>query len=625
MLVNSLSKFGEALERLERCGNELVCDIETVNGLDMFAKENPARICAIQLGHMHEDGADAYFPYRHGSGFNLPLELMEPLRKLLKGKTLLFFNAMFDVRVMHFDGFSLPDKIEDAQGSSFLADENEPKLSLKPLSVKHLGAGADDEETELKAELRKRGFSTASGGKEFMYMLEPERVAPYGLKDIKITRDLHKNRMQVVRKWRMEHAYHELCAYLRVLIKMSLRGLPFSIEEAERQRAKIGPRLLEMEARMREVIGDINFNSTKQLAEALGLPSTKKEYLEDLLIKTPDERFRLVLDWRVLRKADDAFFTPYIAKTDINGRLHTAYRVFRAKTGRLSSADVNLQQISRDQSNRGYSLKSCFIAEEGKLLLSSDLQAAEPRICAYMANEPTMIKAFLSNTDYHTAIARQVFRKDNISGEERTSAKVVGLGVLYNLGATKSARKLALRHEKMPGGGFARCNELVWCMDKETDSLRERECSDVDAEFCTYEGRAFVNKFFEGVSELKPYRDAVTRVAERNGYVRHPHSGRVRRLGSRYAFKALNFLAQHGCAYMLQRITMELDKQIDPTDAQLLHSVHDDLQFEIVQGPRMDQTIEQIKHIITSTVTLGPVPVVTDTKIGKSLGSLVKV
>lgn len=618
MLVATRDDFAYALSRLQALTGPLVIDTET-SGLEMFARENPARMVGIAIGDAERPGNDFYFTFRHGEGENLPLELLEPLRELVKHRTWYGHNLAFDVKILLHDGFQMPGHIRDTIIASHLCDENEPSFALKELGRKYISETAADADEELKKELRARKL-----GKGDMWRLPATMVAPYALQDINLTRQLYAKFAPELNRWGLTKLYAEVNEFSLALTRMEMRGLQLDVEETQRQADRVWPTIERVKMRIRFLAGyDINLNSPKQLREWLRLPETDQKALQEAIDRDQREDCKLVLEYRAAHKAKRTYFDPYMARMTAAGRVHFNYKVTGTVTGRLSG---NGQQMSRDQSGRGYSVRSCFTAKPGHFLIEGDFSAVEPRIAAHYSGDKVMQQAFFEGKDFHTAVARSMFKKDNISKEERTSAKTVGLGTLYGMGAHKAARKLGLRHEKDPTTGkFLPHHVDVWAFHN--DQLVQVPCHVADAEFCTHAGKEFRAKFYEGVPELQPFLRTVVDKATQHRYVRNPISGRVRRFTGPRAkpFSAPNSLIQSTAADILRRALVALDRLFtEPHHPQMVLTVHDSIVFEVPFGPSAMEYLQTIKQVMENTTKLS-VPLVVDFKIGPSLGNMAEI
>jgi DNA polymerase-1 len=621
MLVTNVEDFERALADLKMLTGPIITDIEGT-GLNPHKREDPARMCGIAVARV-EEGPGYYFSYGHGDGPNLPRETLPALRDVMSKRTWIGHNiGGYDIPVLTFDGFEIPTNIEDTIIAAHLCFEGEESFALKTLAVKYIDPNADASDKALRALLKERKL-----GKGDMWRLPASSVVDDALDDLKLPRQLRAKYLKELERWGLMRLYYEMNEFRLAMTRMELRGLQLDREEVQRQIASIGPRIEETKARIRELAGfDINVNSPLQLKAWLGLPKTDKATLVEVMHRDQREDVRLLLEYRELFKAESTYFRPFLELCDERDRLHTSYKVHGTVTGRLSSSNPNLQNASRDQTGRAYSIRKCFTAPEGYFLAQFDYSAIEPRIAAHYSGDKVMKQAFFEGKDFHTAVARSMYKTQDINKEQRTTAKTIGLGTLYGMGSYKAARKLGLRHEKLPDGTFAPCFHDVWCF--QGDQLVQLPCHLADKEFCTHAGKGFRQKFYEGVPELEPFLKSVIAKAQQHGYVRNPLSGRVRRfVGPRARpYSAPNALIQSTAAEILRKAFVALDRIFPghPGTPRAVLTVHDSLAWEIPYGPDALEHLRKIKHVMETTTKLS-VPVVVDVEIGTSLGNLAKI
>lgn len=622
MLIDNADDFAWAIAELATCRDTcegFVVDTETT-GLDMFARENPARMVGIAITPITPGHRAFYFNFRHADSPAVPIGYLVFLQELLRDKTWYCHNGNFDVEILHCDGFELPPELRDTLTASHLVDENEDSYALKKLARKYFGTDSAAADDALHAELRARKLKKGDIAK-----LPASVVAPYAIADVELTRQLYWDRLEHLKKWRLEDLYAEVSEFQLALIRCEIRGIFLDQDEVHRQIESLGPRLLCFKERLYELAGrrNINFNSPVQLKAWLGLQSTAKQVLEEELQRNPREDIRTLLDYRSLMKAESTYFRPFLEMVDRSSRLHTSYKVFGTVSGRLSSSEPNLQNISREQGNRTYSVKKCLAAAPGHFLLECDYSAIEPRIAAHFSMDPTMLDAFRRGLDFHSQVARSMFHKQDISKDERTSAKTLGLGVLYGMGSQKAAVKLNLRHEKNADGTWQYCYQNVWGLSPE-GVLTEYPCSYVNPEFCTAAGKGYRQKFYAGLPELEPFFAKVRSTAARNGYVRIPIGGRCRRFEESYeTHKSPNSIIQGTAAAILQKAFVALDKRYQdvPDGPRIVLTVHDSLVFEVPFGPNAERYCREVKETMETIVEL-QVPLVVDAKIGYNLSNM---
>jgi len=225
-------------------------------------------------------------------------------------------------------------------------------------------------------------------------------------------------------------------------VKVDTAGLARMSERLER----------EIDAKGKEIYAccgsEFNINSPKQLAEVLfinlSLPkpvkygkgrtmSTAVDVLEGLA--ESHEAPRLVLEYRQLSKLKSTYVDALPALlNNTTGRLHTTFGQTGTATGRLSSANPNLQNIPI-RTELGREIRAAFIAEPGHVLLAADYSQIELRLLAHFSKDPLLVEAFRRGDDVHTLTASQVFGVPPlmVTADHRRAAKVVNFGIVYGL------------------------------------------------------------------------------------------------------------------------------------------------------------------------------------------------
>ena len=191
---------------------------------------------------------------------------------------------------------------------------------------------------------------------------------------------------------------------------------------------------------------EFNINSPKQLGvilfEKLSLPSKKKtkngySKSEDVLEKLINEHpiIEKILEYRKLCKLNSTYvegMRPYInPKTN---RIHSFFHQTITATGRISSTEPNLQNIPT-RMELGKRLRKVFVPDEGKVYIDADYSQIELRVLAHMSKDKHMIDAFVNGEDIHKQAASKVLHKpiEEVTKEERSSAKAVNFGIVYGI------------------------------------------------------------------------------------------------------------------------------------------------------------------------------------------------
>ncbi len=257
----------------------------------------------------------------------------------------------------------------------------------------------------------------------------------------------------------IEKLYSEIELPLcRVLYEMERDGFKLDTNGLTAYGGKLKEMQNELSERIYMLAGEeFNINSPKQLGEILfdklGLPSMKKtktgystnaEILEKLRPYHPiiDD----VLEYRKVAKLVSTYVEGLCKVADENGKVHTLFKQTGTATGRLSSAEPNLQNIPI-RTEMGHELRRFFIpCDENHVLIDADYSQIELRLLAHIASDETMINAFLSGEDIHASTASAVFKvpMGAVTSELRKRAKAVNFGIVYGIGDYSLAMDLGI-------------------------------------------------------------------------------------------------------------------------------------------------------------------------------------
>ena len=209
-----------------------------------------------------------------------------------------------------------------------------------------------------------------------------------------------------------------------------------------------------------EVGYEFNINSPKQLGEALfgklGLPhgkktksgwSTNADVLEELRLLHPvvDK----VLRYRTVAKLKSTYCDGLLKVIGPDGRVHSTFNQTETRTGRISSAEPNLQNIPV-RTPIGRELRKFFAGAKGNLLVDADYSQIELRVLAHVADDAAMKEDFLEGRDIHTATAARVFQMpvDMVTKDMRSKAKAVNFGIVYGIGAFSLSKDIGVTRKE---------------------------------------------------------------------------------------------------------------------------------------------------------------------------------
>jgi len=266
---------------------------------------------------------------------------------------------------------------------------------------------------------------------------------------------------QEVEEGKLDKLYHDIdLPLVPVLARMEQAGVKIDTAALATMSASLEK---EVAAKAREIWNlcgvEFNINSPRQLGDVLfnklNLPkpvkygkgktiSTAVDVLEGLAEN--HEAPRLVLEFRQLSKLKSTYVDalPVLIKPTTR-RLHTTFDQTGTATGRLSSANPNLQNIPI-RTELGRQIRAAFIAEPGYVLLAADYSQIELRLLAHYSSDPLLVEAFRRGDDIHTLTAAQVFGVPPlmVTADHRRQAKVVNFGIVYGLSAFGLSQNLGI-------------------------------------------------------------------------------------------------------------------------------------------------------------------------------------
>lgn len=386
-----------------------------------------------------------------------------------------------------------------------------------------------------------------------------------------------------------------------VLSSMEIEGVKLDTEALREFGDALRPKIKEIEQDIYKEAGhEFNIGSPKQLSvvlfEELGLPAGKKrktgystdaDTLEGLRGRHPI--IPLIFDYRTLTKLYNTYVKGLEAAVSPDGRMHTTFKQTETRTGRISSAEPNIQNIPV-RTEIGRNFRRFFVAGEGRMLADADYSQIELRVLAHLSGDKAMIKTFCEGGDIHTETAASVLNvpPELITPEQRRSAKAVNFGIVYGIGAFSLAK---------------------------------------DINVSVPEAKRYIDDYLTHYSGVKAYMDKVTASAEKDGWAVTMFGRKrfipeilstnktVKALGKRIA---MNTPIQGTAADIIKiamiRVYRRLKKELP--EAKLILQVHDEL---IVEAPeaQADKAAQILTEEMQGAVKLA-VPLTADAKEGRS-------
>ena len=278
----------------------------------------------------------------------------------------------------------------------------------------------------------------------------------------------------------------------RVLASMEREGFSVDKEGLEAYGDKIGASLETSLRAVYDMAGcEFNLNSPKQLSDVLfsedklNLPhgkktksgySTNADVLESLRDKHPI--INEILKYRALQKLKSTYCEGLLKVIDNDGRIHSTLNQTETRTGRISSAEPNLQNIPV-RTELGRELRRFFNAKEGYVLVDADYSQIELRVLAALANDENMINAFISGADIHSITASQVLGVplDEVTPNDRRKAKAVNFGIVYGIGAFSLSQDIGtsvVEADRYIKGYLANYSGVAAFMEHSKQSAKEK-------------------------------------------------------------------------------------------------------------------------------------------------------
>ncbi len=586
-LITKAEDLKTLCERIQKAG---ICALDTET---TSLNTHEARLAGISLSLQRDEAV--YIPVGHRAlgSKNLPLkEVQTHLGPLLENPEILWIahNWKYDLGILRGHSLPLPKNIFDTMLAAHLLYP-EGKIGLKDLATGMLGEPRES-------------FEEVAGKNGDFSMLVPEQGLNYAASDADNTLALYelflpelKKRPQIQKL--MENIELPL---IPILESMESRGITISkthFESLARELEKESSRLTQ--AILEKAGEEINLNSPKQLAtilfEKLGIPhgkktktgySTANDVLEELAPHWPI--CGEILEYRHMQKLLNTYALPLQQAADSRSRIHTTFNQTVVATGRLSSNHPNLQNIPV-RTAWGNRIREGFLPQDGHTLVSIDYSQIELRMMAHMAKDKAMIEAFEAGRDIHTETAARIFDRsaEEITKQERESAKAINFGIIYGISPFGLSRQLNIQIALAKG---------------------------------------FIESYFKVYSGIEAFMNQISEQAEKDGYVT-TLCGRERPIADiqsknknrRDAGRrvAINTSIQGSAAEILKLSMIEINQLLSDHPAHMLLQVHDELIFEV---PDTELSIVlKIRDIMQNIYPLA-VPLVCDVETGPSWGEL---
>lgn len=574
----------EALNRwaqILREAGEFAFDTET-DSLDNLSARLVGMSFAAKAGHA------AYVPIGHdyldAPDQLLTEQVLRVMKPILEDEKIrkIGQNLKFDRGIMENYGVELRGIAFDTMLESYVLNSVAGRHDMDSLADRHLNYKTTTFED-----------IAGKGKKQLTFNQIPlEEAANYAAEDADITLLLHQALYpQLEAEKSLLHVYQDIeMPLVPVLSRMERTGVLIDANVLAAQSVQLTARLDELEKQAFAIAGEeFNLSSPKQLQTILfeklnlpvvkktpgGAPSTNEEVLEELADN--HELPRVILEHRSLSKLKTTYTDKLPLMVDPKTRrVHTSYHQAVTATGRLSSRDPNLQNIPV-RTDEGRRIRQAFIARDGYCIMAADYSQIELRIMAHLSQDKGLLKAFAEGRDIHRATAAEVFGVplDEVTTDQRRSAKAINFGLIYGMSAFGLARQLGI-----PRG----------------------------------EAQRYMDLYFERYPGVLEYMARTREHAAEKGYVEtlegrrlwlpeiNSRNGMRRKAAER---EAINAPMQGTAADIIKKAMIAVDDwlQKENIDALMIMQVHDELVFE-VRKEQQAEMAEKIRGLMEAAMKL---------------------
>lgn len=493
-------------------------------------------------------------------------------------------------KLLSFLDFHEEDAVFDAGLAAYLLQPNQSEYEYDTLAKVYLDVTLPSEKEMLGKE--KLGYFSFEDEKVQKWMAY-QAIVPYKIKSVL---------REKLKETGMESLYDEMelpCLY--ALYEMEKNGIRVDGEALHQYGKKLRTRIEELTAEIHVMAGEeFNINSPKKLGEILfeklGLKNGKKtktgystsaEVLEKLTNAHPI--IPKILEYRQLTKLNSTYAEGLAGYIRADGRIHGKFHQTVTVTGRISSADPNLQNIPT-RMPLGREIRKVFIPEEGSVFVDADYSQIELRVLAHMSGDAALIAAYQADEDIHAITASQVFDVplDQVDSTLRRKAKAVNFGIVYGISSFGLGQDLDISRKEAEG---------------------------------------YIEKYFATYGKVKEFLDRTVEDAKKNGYTvtmfgrRRPipelasSNFMTRSFGER---AAMNAPVQGTAADIIKIAMVRVNRRLkeEHLQSKLVLQIHDELiietkkeELEIVQK----LLVEEMMHAAELAV-----PLLVDANVGNS-------
>ena len=552
-------------------------------GISLSTKENEG--CYIPIGHKYEDCPEQL-------KLDYVTKLLGPVIEKNQDK-IVGQNLKFDIPILARHGIEISRFLGDTMLMSYVLNSTATRHGMDRLA-----------DFYLNYTTTKYTDVTGTASKQISFAeVKLDIATNYAAEDADITLRLFNVLTPLLKEKPIQLKLLRDIEYplVHVLSRVEQNGAKIDKNKLAKHSEELSKKISEFSKQAFKIAGEeFNLDSPKQLLEILyekqGLPVLKKtpkgqpSTNEDTLQRLSEEYElpRIILKYRTLAKLKSTYTDSLIKienpKTE---RIHTSYQQAVTSTGRLSSTEPNLQNIPI-KTAEGRRIREAFIPEKGNVLISADYSQIELRIMAHLSEDKNLTHAFNNDIDVHSSTASEVFGVsiDDVTKDQRRSAKAINFGLMYGMSAFGLTRQLGITRG---------------------------------------EAQDYLNAYFARYTGVRDYMDNIKAQAKEDKYVETIMGRRLylneinaanglRRQAAERA--AINAPLQGSAADIIKKAMLDIDKLIreEMKNVKMIMQVHDELVFECPKGDAA-KIMSKIKAEMENTVNL-KIPLIAEAEIG---------
>ncbi len=504
-------------------------------------------------------------------------------------------NLKFDIPILSRHGINITKFLADTMLMSYVLNSTATRHGMDRLADYYLNY-TTTKYTDV----------TGTASKQISFaQVKLDVATDYAAEDADITLRLYNVLSPLLKEKPIQEKLLEDLEYplVHVLSRVEQNGAKIDKKKLANHSKELSEKIDELSSAAFKIAGEeFNLDSPKQLLEILyeklGLPVLKKtpkgqpSTNEDTLQRLSEEYElpKIILQYRTLAKLKSTYTDSLInIENPKTKRIHTSYQQAVTSTGRLSSTEPNLQNIPI-KTAEGRRIREAFVPEKGNILISADYSQIELRIMAHLSNDKNLTYAFNNDIDVHSSTAAEVFGVsiEDVTQDQRRSAKAINFGLMYGMSAFGLTRQLGIPRgeaQEYLDTYFARYTGVRDYMDNIKAKAKE-------------------DKFVETIMGRRLYLNEINAA---NG---------LRRQAAERA--AINAPLQGSAADIIKKAMLDIDSIVlnEMSDVKMIMQVHDELVFEC-PNENADKVMKVMKDTMEQTVELN-IPLIAEAAIGNN-------